>query len=148
MTKKQWLTTRAALSNTAATSHMWLFKFLFPYHIFHTFYYRNVQASIKWTEWIQDAHMAPHQLQRLSTHGFVTHLYPHRFPSVPTLFFVVVVWVFCCFIKAYFTSHKIYQFQLYNSVISSNFTKRWNHHHKSVLEHFITSVRSLRSFYR
>ena len=45
-------------------------------------------------------------------------------------------------IKAYFTYHKIYPFQVYNSMIFSKFTNLCNHHHKSVLEHFYHSNKS------
>ena len=46
-------------------------------------------------------------------------------------------------IKAYFTYHKIYPFQVYNSMIFSKFTHLCNHHHKSVLEHFYHSNKIL-----
>lgn len=40
------------------------------------------------------------------------------------------------FYEIYFAYHKIHPFQLYKSVIFSNFTKCCNHHFKSVSEHF------------
>lgn len=59
-----------------------------------------------------------------------------------------ILFIFHCglflkkFIKAYLY-HKIHLFQVYTSVIFSNFTKWCNHHHKSVSEHCHPPIKSL-----
>lgn len=55
------------------------------------------------------------------------------------------MWMFVCwfqslvfhrFIEVYFAHCKTHHFQIYSSVIFSDFEEWYNHHHKSTSEHF------------